>query len=161
MKTSVRVNTEKWDELRKRLPEGMHVKVGVLAGAGGEAKHSDSISMIELAAIHEFGSPAANIPERSFIRSTFERTEVRAALNKAAAKAVKVILAGKLTGEQALGQIGAWAANQVKMTIRNRMTTGPAEQALATDTIIRKGSTLPLVDTGRLLGAITWIVEGK
>lgn len=146
-----------FSEIRAHMPKGAHVRVGVLAGSGDH----DGISMIELAAIHEFGSPAANIPERSFIRSTFARTDIVDGLNRQAAALARAIVAGKLTADVALGRIGAWAAAQIKGTIRNKMTEGPEDQALKPATIARKKSSTPLVDTGRLLGAISWLVKGS
>lgn len=155
----VKVDTKIWDRLRAKLPEDAHVKVGVLTNA----KHPGSgISMLELAAIHEFGSPAAGIPERSFIRATFERAEVEAKLQAFAGRLAKAVVDDKLTWQQALGQLGAWATSQIKMTIKQRLTDGPEDQANRPSTIAKKGSDLPLVDTGRLINAITWIVmRGK
>jgi len=43
------------------------IKIGVLANA---PKRSDGIDAVFLASIHEFGAPNANIPERSFLRTT-------------------------------------------------------------------------------------------
>ena len=154
------INTKLWDALRKRLPEKSVVKVGVLAGKGGEAIHpGSSISMIELAAVHEFGSPKRGIPQRSFIRATFERDDVNKKLNALGARLAKAIVMDKMDAATALGQMGAWAAGQIKATIKNRLTTGPERQALKPETIERKGSSLPLVDTGRLINAITWLVS--
>lgn len=157
----VKVDTKIWERVRAKLPDGAHVKVGVLAAAGGNAKAGEGdITMIELAAIHEFGSPAAGIPERSFIRSTFERDDVQKNLTTMAGRLAKAVVDDRMAWDQALGMIGAWAVGQVKSTIKNRLTTGPEDQANKPSTIARKGSTLPLVDTGRLINAITWLVSG-
>ena len=156
----VKVDTKIWAQLRKRLPEKSVVKVGVLAAQGGNATVAGSnITMIELAAIHEFGSPKNGIPQRSFIRSTFERPEIAAALQRMGAKFAKAIVEDKMTGAQALGLIGAWGVAQIKKTIKDRQTTGPDAQENKPETIARKGSSLPLVDTGRLINAITWLVQ--
>lgn len=156
MKPKATIKTNKWKELRTRLPKGSVLQVGVLAGAGNAA---GGISMIELAAIHEFGSPKNNIPQRSFIRSTLGRAEIVQQFKQMTARFAKQIVDGKLTEAQALGLLGAWMASQVKMTIKKRMTTGPDPQALKPATIARKKSDLPLVDTGRLINAITWSVK--
>lgn len=159
----VKINTKIWDRVRAKLPEGAHVKVGVLAGAGGNMKAGDGdITMIELAAIHEFGSPAAGIPERSFIRSTFERDTVQKQLTALSGRLAKAVVDDRMQWDQALGMIGSWAVGQIKSTIKNRLTTGPDDQANRPSTIAKKGSSLPLVDTGRLINAITWLVsDGK
>jgi hypothetical protein len=129
------------------------------------------ISAVELAAIHEFGSPRAGVPQRSFIRRTFEqnREEVAKKIAELASQFVFSRTRSTLrslafwkrqkprpSAARALGRLGAWGATLVKKTI----TTGagvPPPNAPAT--IERKGSRRPLVDTGRLLGAITWEVE--
>lgn len=156
----VKVDTKLWDQLRKKLPEGAHVQVGVI-GAAGAATTEGGITMIELAAIHEFGSPKAGIPERSFIRSTFDRPEVLEQLQVMAKGYARAVVADKMTWEVALGRLGAWAAAQIKGTIKRKLTTGPNPQENAPSTIARKGSSTPLIDTGRLINAITWLVKGS
>lgn len=156
MANKVTVKTKDWDKLRKRLPKkGATVKVGVLAGSGNAA---GGISMLELAAIHEFGSPKNNIPQRSFIRATFAKDAVAKTLQKLGTQYANAIINNKMDAEQALNKLGAWAASQIKKTIKNRETTGPDPQANKPATIARKGSSTPLVDTGRLINAITWMV---
>lgn len=144
-------------DLKARLSvvDQMHVKVGVLASKGGNAEHADDgITMIELAAIHEFGSPAANIPERSFIRRTF--TFKRIQLDPLQRKLAKALVLGKITPIVAMNMLGQWAAAQVKRTIT---ADEPIPPPLKPATIAAKGSTRPLVDTGRLVGAISYEVS--
>lgn len=136
-----------------------HVKVGVLSnGAGAPGQ----IGVVELAAIHEFGSPAANIPERSFIRRTFhDRT---ADLQRVMGNLAKLIVAEKLTMEQALNQLGGLGAAWVKATI----VEGRVEPKSKRETDVRKNRragkpdnapTTTLVDTGRMMNALTWAVQ--
>jgi phage gpG-like protein len=145
-----------WRELRRKViemgAEGAHVKIGVLSSKGGEQLEG-GITMLELAAIHEFGSPTAGIPERSFIRFTMRnrKDEIAAQITKVA----KAFVADKVTLEQGLGVLGAWAAGAVKKSI----TSKEIKQDLKPETIARKGSSTALVDTGRLLQAITWQVQ--
>lgn len=161
----VTVVTTVWERLQRSLAinskaaQESHVLVGVIAAKGGDEPAADGgITMIELAAIHEFGSPEAGIPQRSFIRSTFNRNDVRREMGELAGKLVtKVIHGMKL--QTALGLMGAWGTAQIKNTINNRLTTGPENQELKPATIKAKGSTLPLVDTGRLINAIQWLVK--
>ncbi len=151
----------KWDEIRAEVKraEGMSVKVGILQSKGGDSEHEGGITMIELAAIHEFGSPAAGIPQRSFIRSTFQVNFVNE-LRELTAKLAKGIYQGNLTADKALGLLGQWGAAAVKRTIREKMTTGPEEQSLKPATIAAKGSSTPLYDHGRLINTINYEVEG-
>ena len=132
-----------------------HVKVGVLADKGGEDEHTEGITMLELAAIHEFGSPAAGVPQRSFIRSTFDQRA--AELAETAAKLARLIVTKGMPVRQALGLLGQWGVKEVKATIREQRTTSEfyEPQANRPSTVARKGSDTPLVDTGRLINAVT------
>lgn len=150
-------NDRGWRELKKRLLGKIdpHVRVGIIGSKGGSASR-DGISMVELAAIHEFGAPNANIPERSFIRRTFhEKRKDLAKLTRELAR--KVYSRERLPIKDALDTLGAWGAAQVKNTI----TGEPIPPPLQPKTIERKGSTRPLVDTGQLLNSITWEVHEK
>lgn len=131
----------------KELSAGPYVKVGVFGG-GRNA---------ELAVIHEYGAPEANIPERSFIRRTFANSEVVDAKNKMCAGLMKKIVEEDMSVGQALGQLGAFGAAQVKNTIVSGDGVPPP---LKEATIARKGSSRPLVDTGQMLNSITWQVVG-
>jgi hypothetical protein len=154
-----------WDKLFKQLTKPQpHVKVGIIGDKGGNADHG-GISMIELGAVHEFGAPKVSIPERSFIRRTFRVRQKE--LGKTIGELVKrVNWKDSKSIEQALGKLGAWGAAQVKNTITEGAGLaapggGFAGEPLQERTIARKGSDRPLVDTGRLLNAITWKVEPK
>jgi hypothetical protein len=143
-----------WKELYKRLeghsgPTG--IKVGVLRSAS--APRSDGISNVELAAIHEFGSPAANIPERSFIRRTFR--EQKDKLDALLFKIAKGVVSDKTDLATGLNLLGQWAVAAIRKTI----TGGPGiPPPLKPATIARKKSTRPLVDTGQLVNSITYIL---
>lgn len=150
------VNVRGLERIEKRLKElrGARLRVGVLSN--DQHDPDNPIGLAELAAIHEFGSPAANIPERSFIRRTFR--EKRPELLDVVRKVAKGTVKGKITAERGLNLLGAWLAAEVKKTV----TDGPhIPPPLQPETIARKGSDRPLVDTGRLVDAITWdIVTG-
>lgn len=146
------VDDAKWRKLVAHVAEvaTQVAKVGVLQDGSVD---EGGMSMVELAAIHEFGAPGANIPERSFIRSTFAAKQRQAA--SMAERLAKAIVLKGMPVRQALGLMGAWGAAEVKRTI----TTGDGvPPPLKPATIARKGSTRPLVDTGRLLASITWEV---
>ena len=140
---------------RARDMRGIRARVGVLAEKGGSVTQQGSdLTLVELAAVHEFGSPAANIPERSFLRSTFRERSAKA-LASMVAKITKAILANKVTVKQGVNMLGAWGATEVKNTITQTEIPPPLKPA----TIAAKGSKRPLVDTGQLLNSITWVVE--
>jgi len=150
-----------WQKIRQRVAEAasLRVKVGVLASKGGNALHDpeSQLTLIQIAAIHEFGSPAANIPERSFIRLTFAALddEVQEALRRLA---VAVVTKG-MPMEKALAIFGAWAVAKVQGTIQGTNDFAPLWDPLKPATVARKGSDAPLIDTGRLLQAIQYEVN--
>ena len=144
----VRINDAELRRVLKRFRAGnARVRVGVLSGQ----KHPDSdLSMAELAALHEYGTK--DIPERSFIRAPLEssRADVKRMMHKAAV----AVVSGKVTPRASLEILGQWGVT----TIRKWVTVGSRLAPNAPSTIKRKGSARPLVDTGRLLGAVSYEV---
>jgi phage gpG-like protein len=158
-----KADTSKWEALTKRIKDAQHISahVGVLANKGGNAQVGESgLTLVELAAIHEFGSADGHIPERSFIRGTlFAR--VADQLKHRVTEAVKEIAEDKTDVKTAIGRLGAWAAAEIKNTISRNEADGYGDYPyppLADSTIAAKGSSTPLVDTGQLLNSITWEV---
>lgn len=140
---------------RAKLATQLKVRAGVFGDAASESV-GDGFTMLDLVAVHEYGSEDHHIPERSFIRSTMNRPDIVQMQKVMIAKAVASILAGRITTEKALGLIGSYMVEQIKATIRNRATVPNTPNAAST--IAAKGSSLPLVDTGRMINAITWDV---
>lgn len=166
---SVKIDDRGWRALTAKVYglDKAHVKVGVLASKGGSMPHTSTtsgeapikggegkITLIELAAIHEFGSPAAGIPERSFIRRTFETQ--KAALEEIIGKLARLVVTKGMAPRKALGILGAWAVAEINKTVKEGEGVPPPLQQR---TIDRKGSTRPLIDTGRLLQAVTYEVS--
>lgn len=150
---SVVVDDRVWRELQRKL-KGLakaHVRVGVLSSKGGNASHGSagSISMLELFAIHELGSPAAGIPARAPIRKTFIDKKQEA--ERITAKLAKKLLANQITHKSALETLGLWGVAQVKNTVQKGAHLTPA---LKPATVASKGSTRPLIDTGRMINAV-------
>lgn len=152
---NVKTDTSKWDELLARAYKLDHafVRVGVLEDKGS-VKHSDGdMTLVEIAATHEFGSSDGRIPERSFIRRTFL---VRAAkeLVDFQVKLAKAIVTNGLDPIKALRLLGAWGVAEIRKTITEEDIPPP----LAESTIARKGSSKPLVDTGLLKNSLSYEV---
>lgn len=148
-----------WRELRRRLRAlgkvGAHVKVGVFGSAGAHA--GSGISMVEIAAVHEFGSPSIGVPSRSFIRAgILEKKEEMQKFLVALAKQV-VTSQSRSAVTQALEKLGLWAQTAVK----KKITGGDIPPPLAPATIARKGSSKPLVDTGQLVNSIAYQVGDR
>ena len=135
---TVRIDTKAWDGLLQRVAEigKRNVRVGLFEG-----------DVARIGAFHELGT--ATIPERSWLRSTFRERENE--LATVMARACAACLAGKVSVDRMLDLVGSWAANAVKAKIRSNI---PPPLALAT--IRRKGSSTALIDTGRMLNAVTW-----
>ena len=123
--------------------------VGVTAKSNAR---SDELTNADLAMIHEFGSPAHNIPERSFLRKPLiNNAEAVANLAK---NAIGKFIAGKISAVEALGAIGEEAKGISKEAISDGISP-----ALKPATIKRKKSSKPLIDTGQLLNSITYEVR--
>lgn len=131
---------------------GAVVKVGLPKGSGTHGPSGKAV--VELGAIHEFGSSDGRIPERSFLRGTMKKK--RKAHNEIIRKLARSITLGKGTPENALNKLGARVSADVKETIANGV-----QPPNAPSTVRRKGSSKPLVDTGALRQAITWQVVSK
>ena len=143
---------ERLRELAEQLKINPEIQLGVLSD---QASGLDGLTMAELAAIHEFGAPRANVPERSFLRATADekQREWLTLLERALTQAVR----GRLDVETALQIIAQRAVADVQAKIRSNI---PPE--LAPETVRRKGSTVALIDSGRLLQSISAsVVRGK
>lgn len=137
---------------------GKTVRVGILdeapkrASPGkGKGKKASRATLLEVAAVHEFGAPAAGIPSRSFIRATVDmkRAEIDATKEKLAAQVAE----GKITAQVALERLGAFVQGLVQARIAEGI--GPA---LKPETVARKKSSKPLISTGQLRSSVTWKV---
>ena len=147
--------------LRALKASTARVRVGVLADAAkdppkdknGKVGKPPKYTLLEVAAVHEFGAPAANIPQRSFIRAPIDAHAED--IKRLQTVLLGHVVEGKITEAAALDMLGAKVASWCQEAI----TEGIAPP-LADATAKRKGSTKPLVNTGQLKSAITWKVEG-
>ncbi len=157
-----------------RLGKHATVRVGILSDApkqhdaravvegkrAGKKSHtavtfdggSHAATLLEIAVIHEFGAPAANIPQRSFIRATIDENLPR--IHAAQVALAKQIILAEITPAQAMARLGAMVAGMMKARIARGI-----EPPNSPKTIEAKGSSKPLVDTGQLRSSITFVVE--
>lgn len=131
------------------------VRVGILSDAPKKEREgaTGKYSLLEVAAVHEFGAPAAGIPQRSFIRATVD--EHAADIARMERVMLAKVVAGEIALKPALDAIGAKVAGWCQQ----RIAAGIAP-ALSPATVAKKKSSTPLVDTGQLRSSLTWLVEG-
>lgn len=149
-KTSKNVSVVDIDKGWKRLGMLVHNIPPKYVDVGVMAKHdarSDEVGNVALALIHEYG--LGNVPERSFIRDTIDdgKTEYMVFIKQLAWQ----IIAGRITKTIALTLLGAKVEADMKDTVEAGIMPELSEQ-----TIQKKGSDLPLVDTGQLINSIDY-----
>jgi hypothetical protein len=152
--SSIRV-TSSGKEIITQLIKDAKAKKSVFVGVQGSAERvkkpedKENPTNVEIAMKNEFG---IGVPERSFIRASVEENrEKYLNMNKLA---VKKILARKLTTETYLENLGEIAASDMqKFAIDLKQPPNSAE------TIEKKRSENPLIDTGQMVGSITYKVE--
>lgn len=129
----------------KKLKGQKHVVVGIL-GSG----ETDAFSLVDIATVHEFGSEDGHIPQRSFLRATHDKKikENQALLNRLKSKLLKE------DPDKILNILGSVIQGQIVEAINNGI--GPE---LKPQTIKRKGSSKPLIDTGHLKASVTFEVR--
>lgn len=172
-------------ELLKRveaLRGRAYTKVGILADSerGGLHVPGADLTVAEIAAVLEYGTRDGDIPARSFVRSTFD--EQRESLAATAARLIAAILFDGMSAEKALNILGLQLATKIKEKIVGGAPIPPPNVPAVALRKARKGKTAglfkrpaktvgkalaqagalaavrTLVDTGRLVGAISWAV---
>jgi len=120
------------------------VSFGIQSDAGVDPE--SGVDLVDIAIFNELGT--ATIPARPFMRDFAEKNEnvLAAAMQRQAAR----IEAGTNVDE-ALGELGEFAVKHQKDHVRQ---SGKWAVPNAASTIKRKGSNVPLIDDGVMLGAI-------
>lgn len=125
-----------WMQAHKR---GVSIDIGIFAP-----------EVATYAAANEFGT--STIPERSFLRATFDReTPTLQRLLDAAVLRAQVALIP-------LADALISPANHLRTAIINTIQSGPPPPN-APATVEAKGANTPLVDTGQLQRSLTWRVK--
>ena len=153
------------------LSEERAIKVGLVgkpeigAATGSDAKMSkdeegeynfnDDVDLAYIASIHEWGYEGENItiPQRSFLRSTFEEEKERVGKNLAIAIR-KQAKENKYDPELALHKVGVWMVGKVKKKFTNN--DWPALKDPTRGGKNFEGTATPLVDTGQLRASIDY-----
>lgn len=164
----VRVIDKGWNRIQreiKRMDNG-YAKVGVISGGGehGYRTHSSvpptrntdragsEMDIAKLALLHQFGSPARKIPARPFMSIAFDGhvNELHRFIKSLKGKIFK----GELDTGKALRLLGEKHVDHVKTTIGSSKLKGNKPSTKA-----KKGSSAPLIDTGRLRQSVTYEVH--
>lgn len=144
------------DEIFRRAAEAL-TKESVYVGVPQEnsSRKGEEITNAELMFIHTNGSPMRNIPPRPTIEPAIEENEEQIA--ELLKQAALTVFDGRGNGyHTTMDQAGAFAENAVITKF------GSGDLApLSEKTVLRKGSSAPLIDTGALKAAVTHVVEGE
>lgn len=143
--------------------DDVHVRVGVLDDGRAGSEDHGGITTGQLAVAMELGT--ATIPARSWVGLTFDRarTEVQADMRTLLGH----IVDGKITVDKALNVLGAKYSAAVKNTVTQGEQIQPPN---APSTLARKmaktrtgaaNAVRTLIDTGRMVGAVTWATFGS
>ena len=124
------------------------VKVGFPKGFNA---YPDGTPVALVASVHEFGSPSKNIPSRPFFRTTLF---VNKNYKDLRFKTFAQIARGKITPSVGLGRLGDVVKNDIVESI-----VAIQAPTLKAETIKKKKSSNPLVDTGHLKQSVTYKVE--
>lgn len=151
VKKEIKLDINGITQLRKGAKEPYKVKVGVING--GDWKASDeNITVAGYGYINEMGSVKSNIPQRSFIRSPLS-LHLKENIKKYKQKYIDLIFK-KRKIKEAYELLGVNCKNIILQAFSD--ANGGAWAPNSPLTIKRKGSSRPLIDTGRLRKSIDY-----
>ncbi len=140
-------NIPKLIDLIEQL-QSKRVEVGIL---GSGETYDNGASVLLIAQVHEFGAPSVGIPERSFLRAYFDENE-KTIYNEMESLFMQTI--DNLNSASSFYEyLGEYLVGEIKDYIV-KLKSPP----LKASTIKKKGSSNPLVDTGRLVDSIDYRV---
>lgn len=144
-------------ETGKGVPAAMPKEIVITVGVhddDGAAQHNgaEGLTVADVATFHEFGT--RTVPQRSFIRGWFDENQEFVA--ETLRKQFAAVAEGKRDAETAAER----CALAFEGGIKQRISRG-IPPALSPTTIARKGSSVPLIDTGQLRNAIRGKAEIK
>ncbi len=135
----------------KKMNE-VYVKVGILSDAGTYPENQGNQNLADVAIANEYGTET--IPPRPFMRQSFDKNQSE--IVDFEEKQKSQIFLGEISTEKALDTLGVF----FKGKIQEEFVEGKFAKN-APVTIARKGSSQPLIDTGRLRQSIDHQVETK
>jgi len=133
-----------------RLAKAIHgrgVKFGIQANAGKDP--DTGADLLDIAIINEFGTE--HIPARPALRDFAEKNGK--VLDEAMDRAAAAVQEGRLTVDAALDQLGTFAEKHQKAHYQQSKKWAEPN---APSTVAKKGSDVPLIDDGLLVGAVRY-----
>ncbi len=124
----------------------------------GEGGGSSPINNATLAYIHENGAPEAHIPPRPFLKPAVEAMAPQ--IEKRLRAAAEAALKGNVEGvDKQLNALGLEAQAEVRKKINEGIPPPLAESTLRKRRAHGRAGEKPLVDTGQLRNAITYVIR--
>lgn len=138
---------KKLQKMLKELAE-KEVRVGFQAG---KATEEDGTDICDIAAWNELGT--VHIPARPFLRQSVDDNVSK--INSFLQSKKKDLMRG-VTAEQVLKEIGIFQKDLIQEKITEGQFTPNAES-----TVKKKGSSKPLIDTGRMRQSVNYEIKSK
>lgn len=140
-----------WGRIRGQVQEAQRkaVKIGIQEGEVRE----DGTDMVLIAAVNHFGTEDGRIPSRPFLTQAYDRN--RDKINRQIQAEWDAVLSGTKAIDQALNGLGQMHTDHVQREITRGNFPPNADS-----TVSKKGSSRPLIDTGRLRQSIRHVIEG-
>jgi hypothetical protein len=141
--------TKEGANFKKTLEELNRLKV--MIGLQQGQKNQDGTDLVDIALFNELGTE--NIPSRPFLRNSVDNhsDEINSFLREK-----RNDLIHGASAKQVLNEIGLFQKN----LIQSEIIDGSFE-ANAESTIKKKGSSRPLIDTGRMRQSVNYVVQKK
>lgn len=149
---SVVDHDKKWLKLKKELKllDKSYTEVGLQDD--GKEYPDDDKKVAQVGFDNEYGVTGGSgkwkVPPRPFMSTSFD--ENRNKMNGLITREYDKVIAGSITVKNALSLVGEWMTGVVKMKITNIKSPPNAEY-----TKQKKGSSNPLIDSGRMRASIT------
>ena len=158
VKSTLKVKDMGWERIKRenRKMRNSFTKAGFpqgvrpSAGDAGVKMFTEMNEISVVAAVHEWGAPKRGIPERSFIRSSFDDNLPE--LIKLRNKLYWQIQQGRMDTKGALFVMGQFLQDRMKQKIRD-IKFPPNSPA----TIAKKGVDNPLIDTAQMINSISHV----
>lgn len=169
--TSIRevVNIEAFikDALERRAPR-FTMRIGVLGKP--EDQYEDGLTVALVASVHEFGAPSIKVPERSFIRSAWDRARSVYLAKISRAARLYVEEQATFTPESArerfqwrMDRIGLQVRDEVRGRIRENipppLSEATVQQRIRSGRASSRDGIVALIDSGQLIQSIRHEVE--